>query len=149
MGLHGVDDAVQVHVDERVVVGHRHVVEPALGQQRRAAAGHPRVGEDDVERAVGIDDLVDDGAHGGRVADVELPAADRGRRLDRGVRLTGGRGTGDGGRVGERQDRLLHRVAVPVGDDHGRARLGQDRRERVAEAGRSPGDQRHLPSHVE
>src|SRR3984957_8285425 len=124
--LHGVDDTVQVHVDQGRVGAHVHVVEPALGQHRRAAAGDARVGEGDVDPAAGTGDLVDRRMDRGGVAHVQPDAADEVAALRQ---------------VGHR---ALQRVGVPVRDDHGRARVGQDRRERVAEAGRPARDQGDL-----
>ena len=56
---------------------------------------------------------------------------------------------GDAAAGGQAAQFLLQPLAVPVRDDHGRAAVGEDRGERVAEAGRSPGDERDLIAHVE
>ena len=50
--------------------------------------------------------------------------------------------------LGQAAQFLFQPLAVPVGDHDGRAGVSEDRGERVAEAGRSPGDQGHLVADV-
>ena len=57
--------------NKHIVIGHRHVVQPALGQQRRAAARHARVGEGDVDALLLGDDRVHARADRRRVGDVQ------------------------------------------------------------------------------
>jgi hypothetical protein len=129
--LRGVHGAVQVDVDQRVVVGHRHLVERPRGRSRGTAAPDARVGERDVDAAVLLDDPVDGRADRGGVAHVKRDAAD----------LVAARG--------QPVDRALEALGVHVGDDHVGAGVGQDRRERVAQPGRATGDQGHLAADVE